>query len=79
MRTFLVTGGAGFIGSHIAHALVARGDTNGLANLAYSQCRWLSNESKQTCYENYFVALSDSGRVRLALGGPAMALGDASD
>ncbi len=26
MRTFLVTGGAGFIGSHIAAALVARGD-----------------------------------------------------
>lgn len=27
MRTFLVTGGAGFIGSHIAEALVRRGDT----------------------------------------------------
>ncbi len=27
MRTFLVTGGAGFIGSHIATALVERGDT----------------------------------------------------
>src|SRR5437867_3773263 len=26
MRTFLVTGGAGFIGSHIAQALVQRGD-----------------------------------------------------
>lgn len=26
MRTFLVTGGAGFIGSHIAQALLARGD-----------------------------------------------------
>src|SRR3990172_4380515 len=26
MRTFLVTGGAGFIGSHIAEALVERGD-----------------------------------------------------
>ena len=26
MRTFLVTGGAGFIGSHIAEALVKRGD-----------------------------------------------------
>ena len=48
--------------------LVARGDTNALAELALSQCRWLDRESKQTCYENYFVALSDSGRVRLALG-----------
>ena len=26
MRTFLVTGGAGFIGSHIVEALVRRGD-----------------------------------------------------
>jgi UDP-glucose 4-epimerase len=43
MRTFLVTGGAGFIGSHIAEALVRRGDkvrvldnlsTGSLANLA---------------------------------------------
>lgn len=43
MRTFLVTGGAGFIGSHIATALVERGDrvrvldnlsTGHLANLA---------------------------------------------
>jgi UDP-glucose 4-epimerase len=43
MRTFLVTGGAGFIGSHIAEALVARGDrvrvldnlsTGHLANMA---------------------------------------------
>jgi len=43
MRTFLVTGGAGFIGSHITEALVGRGDrvrvldnlsTGNLANLA---------------------------------------------
>ena len=43
MRTYLVTGGAGFIGSHIAEALVERGDrvrvldnlsTGNLANLA---------------------------------------------
>jgi len=35
MKTFLVTGGAGFIGSHIAAALVARGDrVRVLANLS---------------------------------------------
>jgi hypothetical protein len=48
--------------------LVARGDTSALADLAREQCRLLGREAKQTCYENYFVALSDSGRVRLALG-----------
>jgi UDP-glucose 4-epimerase len=48
MRTFLVTGGAGFIGSHIAEALVNRGDkvrvldnlcTGHLANLRHIQDR----------------------------------------
>jgi UDP-glucose 4-epimerase len=48
MRTFLVTGGAGFIGSHIATALVERGDrvrvldnlsTGHLANLAHLEGR----------------------------------------
>ena len=46
MRTFLVTGGAGFIGSHIATALVERGDqvrildnlsTGHLSNLGHLQ------------------------------------------
>jgi len=49
--------------------LVATGDTVALARLAEEQCRGnLAREARQTCYENYFVALSDSGRVRLALG-----------
>ncbi len=48
MRTFLVTGGAGFIGSHIAETLAARGDrvrvldnlsTGRLSNLAGFQDR----------------------------------------
>ena len=48
MRTFLVTGGAGFIGSHIATALVERGDrvrvldnlcTGHLSNLAHLEGR----------------------------------------
>ena len=48
MRTFLVTGGAGFIGSHIATALVERGDrvrvlddlsTGHLTNLAHLEGR----------------------------------------
>ena len=48
MRTFLVTGGAGFIGSHVAETLAARGDrvrvldnlsTGRLSNLAGFQDR----------------------------------------
>jgi len=48
--------------------LIAAGDTMALGRLAERQCRGLSGAEKQTCYEDYFVALSDSGRVRLALG-----------
>jgi len=55
MRTFLVTGGAGFIGSHIAEALVRRGDrvrvldnlsTGNLANLAAFRDRieWIEGD-----------------------------------
>lgn len=47
MRTFLVTGGAGFIGSHIAGALARRGD----------QVRVLDNLS--TGYESNLAALAD--------------------
>jgi hypothetical protein len=43
-------------------------DTVGLARLALEQCRGVDGESRQRCYEDYFVALSDSGRVSLALG-----------
>ncbi len=48
--------------------LVARGDTTALALLAERQCRDRTGPDRQTCFENYFVTLSDSGRVRLALG-----------
>ncbi|HEY2894978.1 MAG TPA: SDR family oxidoreductase [Pirellulales bacterium] len=47
MRTFLVTGGAGFIGSHIAEALVARGDrVRVLDNLSTGHARNLAAFSR---------------------------------
>ena len=48
--------------------LVAAGDTVALARLAQEQCRAHDGVERQNCYEDYFVALSDSGRVALALG-----------
>jgi len=48
--------------------LAEAGDTVALADLALAQCRHLDGVDRQSCYEDYFVALSDSGRVTLALG-----------
>lgn len=42
-------------------------DTARLAELAESRCR-SRGDSTRTCYEDYFLRLADSGRVRLALG-----------
>jgi UDP-glucose 4-epimerase len=48
MRTFLVTGGAGFVGSHIAEALVARGDrVRVLDNLSTGKRANVSHLEKQ--------------------------------
>src|SRR6185295_12557230 len=48
MRIFLVTGGAGFIGSHIAEALVARGDrVRVLDNLSTGHLSNLKHLEKQ--------------------------------
>ncbi len=48
MRTFLVTGGAGFIGSHIAEALAARGDAvRVLDNLSTGHRSNLAHLAKQ--------------------------------
>jgi UDP-glucose 4-epimerase len=48
MRTFLVTGGAGFIGSHIAEALVKRGDrVRVLDNLSTGHASNLKHLEKQ--------------------------------
>jgi len=48
--------------------LATAGDSTRLATLARDQCRQLSGEDLQKCYEDYFVALAGNGRVRLALG-----------
>lgn len=47
---------------------IVRADTAQLASLAESRCASLDNEARATCYEDYFLALADSGRVSLALG-----------
>lgn len=49
-------------------SLAAAGDSLGLADLALQQCEPVQGTERQRCYETFFVALSDSGRVRLALG-----------
>ena len=49
-------------------ALVAQGDSFGLARLAARQCNQGPASGKVTCYEEYFVSVAGSDRVRLALG-----------
>ena len=48
--------------------LAGAGDSVALARLALRQCEPGTSDERQRCYEGYFVALSDSGRVALALG-----------
>ena len=48
--------------------LAGAGDSVALAQLALRQCASGSTDERQRCYEGFFVALSDSGRVPLALG-----------
>ncbi|MDH5315600.1 MAG: hypothetical protein OEW44_03910 [Gemmatimonadota bacterium] len=48
--------------------LAGAGDSVALARLALRQCGTGTTDDRQRCYEGFFVALSDSGRVRLALG-----------
>ena len=81
MRTFLVTGGAGFIGSHIAEALVARGDrVRVLDNLSHrppsatsSTSRARSNSSRATSPTPTVVAKAVKGRrLRVSRGGAGL-------
>ena len=52
--------------------LAAAADTTALAALAQRQCGRLDGEARQTCYEDFFVALSGKERVRVALGALAV-------
>jgi hypothetical protein len=47
---------------------IATTDTAQLASLAEARCASMDNTDRQSCYEDYFLALADSGRVSLALG-----------
>lgn len=48
--------------------LAAATDTVALADLAQRQCGALEDEARQTCYEDYFVALAGGDRIGVALG-----------
>ncbi len=47
---------------------IAATDTAQLAALAEARCQPLATEARSLCYEDYFLSLADSHRVRLALG-----------
>lgn len=49
-------------------AAVATSDTATLATLAQGRCAEASGDDRRRCFEDYFLALADSGRVTLALG-----------
>ena len=49
-------------------AAIAIADTAQLAELAEARCQPLGEEERSLCYEDYFLALADSHRVRLSLG-----------
>jgi hypothetical protein len=53
--------------ARVAHAISA-GDTAQLAVLAEQRCASLATDPRRDCYEDFFLTLADSGRVRLALG-----------
>lgn len=57
-------------------AMAAKGDTIALARMAERECTGKSAEAKQTCYEDYFVKLARSDRVRVALGALAALAAD---
>jgi hypothetical protein len=48
--------------------LATAGDTTALARLGDRQCSGLRGEARQTCLEDYFLALSERAGVRVALG-----------
>lgn len=73
LAAVLLLGGAACARPQVASpaaidAMATAGDTVGLAHLAERECVGKSSEAQQTCYEDYFVKLARSDRVRVALG-----------
>ena len=78
MRTFLVTGGAGFIGSHIAESLVARGDhVRVLDNLCTGKLSNLDHLIRQVEFIEGDV--TDAGAVAKAVKGVDCIFHEAAD
>lgn len=69
MATILITGGAGFIGSHLARALVARGDTVRVLDSLIDQVHAKPNASLPDEVELRISDLRDSAAVAAALDG----------
>lgn len=53
--------------ARVAEATAAA-DTARLATLAQQRCDEATDDARRTCFEDFFLALADSGRVTLALG-----------
>ncbi len=70
MATYLVTGGGGFIGSNLCHALVARGDkVRALDNFATGRRENLASLAGQARFELIEGDITDAATVARALAG----------
>jgi UDP-glucose 4-epimerase len=79
MATFLVTGGGGFIGSNLCHALVARGDrVRALDNFATGRRENLMGLSSNPLFELIEADITDATAVSGAMSGVEYVLHEAA-